>query len=63
MAEIIYTPEYLELMESYEDRFGSEFNGICYDTDDGIEIMRECLRTGKAYDISKDPNFDPEAEY
>lgn len=63
MAEIIYTPEYLEMCEKYEKRFGREFDGIPYDTEERIEIMRECLRSGKPYDLSQDPNFDPEANY
>lgn len=63
MAEIIFTPEYLEVSEQYEKRFGREFDGIPYDTDESIEIMRECLKTGKAYDLLSDPNFDPDAVY
>lgn len=63
MSEIIFTEEYLELCWEYEKRFGREFDGIPYDTDESIEIMRECLKTGVPYDLSKDPNFDPNANY
>ena len=63
MAEIYITPEYLEVSEQYEKKFGKEFDGIPYDTEAGIEIMKECIRTGNAYDLAKDPNYDPEADY
>lgn len=63
MAEIIFTPEYLKVAEQYEKKFGREFDGIQYDTEDGIKVMQECIRTGKAYDLTNDPNFDPDAKY
>lgn len=63
MSEKVFTPEYLELDERYEKMFGHSFDGIPYDTEESIEIMKECLKRGKPYDLSSDPNFDPRAKY
>ena len=63
MAAKFFTPEYLKLNERYKEQFGHEFNGIPYDTQQSIRIMKECLKSGKAYDLSKDPNYDPDAKY
>ena len=63
MAEIDYPPEYLDMAEQYKKQFGQTFDGFIYNTEAGIEIMTECIKTGKAYDLAKDPNYDPEADY
>ena len=62
-SDIEFTPEYLELNEQYEKMFGHEFDGIPYTTEQSIEMMKECLKTGKAYDLLNDPNYNPKAYY
>ena len=43
MAEIDYTPEYLDMAEQYKKQFGQTFDGFIYNTEAGIEIMKECI--------------------
>ena len=63
MADMYFTPEYIEMAEKYEEKFGEPFSSYMYDAEECVEIMKDCIKKGKPYDVSKEPNYDPDAKY
>lgn len=51
------TKEYSRLQKEYERRFGLQlvFHVVGHETRSHIEVLRECLRTGKPYEHPDTP--------
>lgn len=58
-----YSKEYYELVAQYEKSFKEDFIGLGLDAEESMAIIRECLKTGKPYDPTTNPNFHPGADY
>lgn len=58
-----YNSEYEKAQEEYFQKFDVDFPGYAYRAEDGIKIIKTCLKTGKPYDSTSDPDFDPDADY
>lgn len=56
------TKEYLKLQKEYEQRFGEQlvFSVVGHEKRSHIEVLQECLRTGKPYDSGE---YDPGVKY
>lgn len=57
------TKEYSRLQKEYEERFGEKFgfSVVGHEERSHIEVLRECLRTGKPYDSGEE--YDPDVKY
>ncbi len=54
-----------ELFEAYLNKFGENFPTMMAPTDEKmvLDIMEECLKSGKPYDPYASKDFDPDADY
>lgn len=63
--ELLFGESYEELLGSYARRFKEMFPTYPAPCDAQVQmqLMREALASGKAYDPYRDPTFDPDADY
>lgn len=53
-----------QMMSEYLDKFDEVFPmRMVSDPDEAMEIMKECLKSGKPYNPYEEEGFDPEADY
>ena len=58
------TNKFDQLMSEYLDKLGEVFPArMVSDPDQAMEIMEECIKTGKPYDPYGEEGFDPNADY
>ena len=53
-----------QMMSEYVDKFDEAFPArMVSDPEAAMEIMEECLKTGKPYDPYEEEGFNPDADY